>query len=233
MKEGPDITRIASLIGDPARANILTMLMTGKALTASELAREAGITPQTGSSHLSKLEKGRLIRQRQQGRHKYFSLANNEVAQVIEALMGLASSVGHVRVRTGPKDAALREARVCYNHLAGRMGTDLYDHMVQRGHLILEHDEVCLSASGEAFAKSLGVDVKALRALRAPLCRECLDWSERRSHLAGSLGRAILARMEALGWARRDPNSRALLFSQKGKQRFMALLEDHVSSLST
>ena len=122
MKEGPDITRIAFLIGDPARANMLTALMSGKALTASELAEEAGVTLQTASSHLSKLVEGGLVRPRRQGRHKYFSLANDDVARVLEGLMGLAAGSGHLRSRTGPKDPALRKARICYNHLAGNMG---------------------------------------------------------------------------------------------------------------
>ena len=122
MKEGPDIAHVAALIGDPARANMLTALLSGKALTATELASEAGVTVQTASSHLAKLGTGGLLRQRKQGRHKYFSLAGADVAHVLEGLMGLAAGAGHLRTRTGPKDAQLRKARVCYNHLAGDMG---------------------------------------------------------------------------------------------------------------
>ena len=117
MKEGPNIAFIAALIGDPARANILTALMSGKALTATELAAEAGVTLQTASSHLSKLVQGDLLRVLKQGRHKYFSLANDDVAHVLEGIMGLAAGAGHLRIRTGPKDTALRHARVCYSHL--------------------------------------------------------------------------------------------------------------------
>lgn len=220
MKEGPDIARLAALIGDPARANMLTALMSGKALTASELASEAGVTLQTASSHLARLCQGDLIRERKQGRHKYFSLLSDEVAGVLEALMGLAAGSGHLRTRTGPKDMALRKARVCYNHLAGDMGTRLFDAMLAKGHLSPHGDMIMLSDTGEAFAREFGIDLEELRSSKAPLCRECLDWSERRSHLAGSLGRAFLARMEELNWASRVPDSRIIRFSQRGEADF-------------
>lgn len=220
MKEGPDIAHIAALIGDPARANMLTALMSGKALTVSELAREAGITVQTASSHLSKLDQGGLLCARKQGRHKYFALANADVAHVLEALMGLAAGSGHLRTRPGPKNAALRHARVCYNHLAGDMGTKMFDNLVAQGHLTRTNDQPRLTASGGQFAARLGIDIKQLQAQKAPLCRECLDWSERRSHLAGSLGRAFFARMEALGWLTRAPSTRIVTFTRKGTAQF-------------
>lgn len=223
MKEGPDIAYVATLIGDPARANMLTALMSGKALTVSELAEEAGVTIQTASSHLSKLDEGGLLRPRKQGRHKYFSLANDEVAHVLEGLMGLAAGSGHLRKRTGPKDAELRQARVCYNHLAGDMGTQMFDSMMARGHLILQTEGLELTASGESFAADFGIDLATLRKNRSPLCRECLDWSERRSHLAGSLGRAFLSRFEELSWARRDQKTRVVSFSPNGTKHFERL----------
>ncbi|MBW4710664.1 winged helix-turn-helix domain-containing protein [Roseobacter sp. YSTF-M11] len=220
MKEGPDIARIAALIGDPARANMLTALMTGKALTATELATEAGITGQTASSHLSKMDEGGLLRVLKQGRHKYFSLANDDVASVLEGLMGLAARSGHLRTRTGPKEASLRKARVCYNHLAGDMGTRMFDSFLERGFLKVSGDALDLTAQGGAFMQGFGVDMAALRSGKAPLCKECLDWSARRSHLAGSLGRAILSRMEELGWAKRTQGSRVVTFSRAGEQKF-------------
>lgn len=220
MREGPDIAHIAALIGDPARANMLTALMSGKALTVSELAEEAGVTIQTASSHLSKLDEGGLLQPRKQGRHKYFSLANDDVAHVLEGLMGLASGSGHLRKRTGPKDAALRKARVCYDHLAGYMGTQLFDSLLARGHLAKENDDLVLTGMGANFASSFQIDVDLLRSKRSPLCRECLDWSERRSHLAGSLGRAFLSRFEELTWVTRDPETRVVTFSQNGSQEF-------------
>jgi len=220
MKEGPDIAYIAALIGDPARANMLTALMSGKALTVSELSLEAGVTIQTASGHLTKLEEGGLLRIRKQGRHKYLSLANDEVAHVLEGLMGLATGSGQLRRRIGPKDAELRKARVCYSHLAGDMGTRLYDCLMARGHLQLEGDVLSLTRSGAEFAGGFGIDLETLRGKRAPLVLECLDWSERRSHLAGSLGRAFLDRFETLGWAQRDQKTRIVSFSPKGAGAF-------------
>jgi DNA-binding transcriptional ArsR family regulator len=224
MKDGPDIARLGSLIGDPARSNMLTALMAGKALTASELAREAGVTQQTASSHLRRLEDGGLIIPRKQGRNKYFALAGESVAHALEALMGLAIGVGHVRTRTGPRDEQLREARVCYNHLAGQLATRLFDHMLGSGHLEHRDDALTLTNRGESFADSLGIDTLLLQKRRSPLCLECLDWSERRSHLAGSLGRAIFSRFEELGWARRDVNLRIVIFTQEGRRKFERLV---------
>ncbi|MEO3430828.1 winged helix-turn-helix domain-containing protein [Pelagibius sp. CAU 1746] len=220
MKEGPDIAGLAALIGDPARANMLTALMSGKALTASELAAEAGVTQQTASAHLAKLDQGGLLRQRKQGRHKYFTLAGAEVAAVLEALMGLAAGAGHLRSRTGPRDPELRKARVCYNHLAGDLGIRLYDSLVARGFLTLGGAGLDLSDAGCGFMQRFGLDLEGLAAQRSPLCRECLDWSERRSHLAGSLGRALLGRFEDLGWAQRVGGTRIVRFSAKGEAAF-------------
>ena len=223
MREGPDIAHIAALIGDPARANMLTVLMSGKALTVSELAEEAGVTIQTASSHLSKLDEGGLLRPRKQGRHKYFSLASDDVAHVLEGLMGLAAGSGYLRKRTGPKDAELRQARVCYNHLAGDMGTQMFDSLMARGHLVLDGEALELTDAGAAFASEFEIDVDTLRKARAPVCRECLDWSERRSHLAGSLGRAFLSRFEELAWAKRDQKTRVVTFTRNGAEEFNRL----------
>ena len=223
MKEGPDIAHIAALIGDPARANMLTALMSGKALTVSELAEEAGVTIQTASSHLSKLDQGGLLRPRKQGRHKYFALASDDVAHVLEGLMGLAAGSGHLRQRTGPRDAELRQARVCYNHLAGDMGTQMFDSLIARGHILLDGEDPSLTGMGGDFVRDFGIDLDSLRGKRAPLCRECLDWSERRSHLAGSLGRAFLSRFENLSWAKRDQKTRVVTFSNNGRKEFEGL----------
>ncbi|MEQ6204611.1 winged helix-turn-helix domain-containing protein [Sulfitobacter sp. HNIBRBA2951] len=222
MKEGPDIARIAALIGDPARANILGALMSGKALTATELAAEAGVTVQTASAHLAKLEAGGLTHARKSGRHKYISLSGPEVAGVLEALMGLAAGQGHLRTRTGPRDDALREARVCYNHLAGARGIAMYDAMLGNGYLREAEDKVSLTEAGAAFVTEFGIDLVSLQKTRTVLCRSCLDWSARRTHLSGSLGRAMLARMEALGWAKRSGKSRAVTFTPKGRAAFDA-----------
>ncbi|MEO0912336.1 MAG: winged helix-turn-helix domain-containing protein [Pseudomonadota bacterium] len=216
MKEGPDIARIAALIGDPARANMLTALMSGKALTATELSAEAGITQATASAHLAKLTEGGLITSRKQGRHKYLTLASDAVGHTLETLMGLAASTGHMRTRTGPRDPALRHARVCYNHLAGEMGIHLFESLKAQGQIVESGETVTLTEKGAAAARAFGIP----EGLKAPLCRPCLDWSARRTHLAGSLGRAYLARIEALGWAKRTASSRAIRFTSRGEAAF-------------
>jgi len=221
MKEGPDISRIAALIGDPARANILTALMSGKALTATELASEAGVTVQTASAHLSKLEAADMIACRKSGRHKYFTLGGDDVGHALEALMGLAAGAGHLRTRTGPKDAALREARVCYNHLAGAKGIALYQGLLARGVIQERGDDVALTDAGVTFLRTFGVDVDGLRKAKTPLCRSCLDWSARQTHLAGSVGRALLARMQEIGWAERAEGTRVVRFTSKGEAAFL------------
>src|SRR5580693_4120809 len=135
MKEGPAIAPVAALAGDPARANMLAALLAGKALTASELANEAGVTVQTASSHLSKLEGGGLIAGVKQGRHRYFRLADSDVADMLEKMMGVAARAGHLRTRPGPGDPAMRHARVCYDHLAGEMGVAMFDALSRKGHI--------------------------------------------------------------------------------------------------
>lgn len=224
MKEGPDIARVAALLGDPARANMLTALMSGRALTAAELAQEAGVTPQTASSHLAKLEAGQIVVPRKQGRHRYFTLSGSDIVEALEVLMGIANRVGHNRVRTGPKDPELRKARVCYDHLAGDMGVALFTGLSDRKLIESDLNGVALTPAGIAFANEFGIDLDALRAKRRPLCRECLDWSARQSHLAGSFGAALLDRFYDLGWAKRVADSRIVRFSDAGEKSFRALL---------
>ena len=225
MKTGPNIAAIAALVGDPARANMLTALMTGHALTATELAQEAGITVQTASSHLAKLSDGGLLALRKQGRHRYFSLSDDDVAHVLEGLMGLAARAGHLRVRPGPKEPALRNARVCYDHLAGDQGVRLYEAMIARKLLLVKNEQASLTRAGAAFVGEFGIELQLLERARRPLCRLCLDWSARRTHLAGGTGaRAFLDRFYALKWARREPESRVVAFSRRGEQAFDALI---------
>ena len=226
MKAGPDIAMVASLVGDPARSNMLTALMTGRALTASELAQEAGITPQTASSHLSKLEAGGLIEPEKQGRHRYYRLTGPDVAGVLEGLAGLAARAGHMRVRTGPKDPALRRARICYDHLAGDLGVQMLDSMKKQRLVRASKQAIELTNEGRRFmAESLQIDTDALAHPRRPVCKACLDWSERRHHLAGTLGAAVMARFTELKWAARDeaPGSRVVNFTRTGEKRFSAL----------
>ena len=217
---------VASLVGDPARANMLTALLSGRALTASELSQEAGITPQTASSHLSKLEAGGLIEQEKQGRHRYYRLADPDVGGVLEGLAALAARAGHMRVRTGPKDPALRRARVCYDHLAGDLGVQMFDSMKRQKLVRQQKQDIELTAEGRRFmAKALQIDEEMLAHPRRPVCKACLDWSERRHHLAGTLGAALMTRFAELKWASRDstPGSRVVNFSHLGERRFAAL----------
>jgi DNA-binding transcriptional ArsR family regulator len=226
MKAGPDIAMVAALVGDPARANMLTALMTGRALTATELAHEGGVTPQTASSHLAKLEAGGLIEQEKQGRHRYYRLSDPDVAGVLEGLEGLAARAGHMRVRTGPKDPALRRARVCYDHLAGDLGVQMLDSMKKQKLIRQRKQDIELTPEGEHFLTSaLQISADNLAHPRRPLCKACLDWSERRHHLAGTLGAAIMTRLTELKWAARDaaPGSRVVNFSRNGEKRFAAL----------
>lgn len=218
MREGPDIARIASLVGDPARANMLSGLMGGTALTASELALEAGVSLPTASSHLSKLMEGGLLTLASQGRHRYYGLAGPLVAGMIEAITGVAAAVGPQRVRPGPRDAAMRVARVCYDHLAGEQAVAMLDRLVARQVLLRNDEEIRLGPSAASHFAAIGIDVEGKA--RRPVCRACLDWSVRRSHLAGTLGAAILDKILAEKWARREKDSRAVIFSPTGKQAF-------------
>ncbi|MFC3326659.1 ArsR/SmtB family transcription factor [Mesorhizobium cantuariense] len=218
MREGPDIARIASLVGDPARANMLNALMGGTALTASELALEAGVSLPTASSHLGKLMEGGLLTVASQGRHRYYGLAGPQVAGMIEAITGVAASVGPQRVRPGPRDGAMRVARVCYDHLAGEQAVAMLDRLVDKNVLVRDDKEIRLGPSAASHFAAIGIDVYTRP--RRPVCRACLDWSVRRSHLAGTLGAAILDKILAEKWARREKDSRAVIFSPPGKQAF-------------
>jgi len=218
MKDGPSIAGIAALVGERARADILTALMAGPALTATELAAEAGVTKQTASAHLAKLLDARLVTVESQGRHRYFRLADRDVAELMERLMGVAYRAGAVRLRASPREPALRKARVCYDHLAGELGVRLYDALLETRFISADTTGLALSRKGRRSFADLGIDVDALARRRRPLCRACLDWSERRHHLAGALGAALLARFVALGWARMAQGSRVVSFSPPGER---------------
>lgn len=220
MKEGPDIARVAAMVADPARSAMLLALMDGRALTATELAGTGGITKQTASSHLAKLVDGEILIVAAQGRHRYFRLAGPHVATLLEALMVFSSDAAPP-LRTGPKDPALRKARICYDHLAGEMGVMLFDRM--RGEGWLDGD---LGVTGKGWAKLTAIALAPadLPASNRPLCRACLDWSQRRHHLAGRIGKALLDRFIALDWARRLPSSRVISFGPDGERCFEAWL---------
>lgn len=218
MKVGPDIAETAALLGDPARANMLLALLSGRALTASELANEGGVSKSTASSHLARLETGGLIAQAREGRHRYFRLAGADVAEVLERLLTLSARAGRVRTRQGPKEPELRESRVCYDHLAGTRGVRLLDSLVARDLVARTGDDLALTETGRAFFHRLGVSVPSDS--RRVQCRACLDWSERRHHLAGSLGAVLLEHIYSRGLGARLEGTRVVRFSAAGKRWF-------------
>jgi len=231
MSDSPSVVGIAALIGDHARASMLTALMGGQALTATELAVEADITKQTASSHLAKLLDAGLVSVQAQGRHRYFQLAAPDVATLLESLMGVAQRTRAARVRPGPRDPALRKARVCYDHLAGELAVEFYDAVVRNRLVSLgksadNADSVRLTRKGIVFFNDIGIATEALGQSRRPVCRPCLDWSVRRHHLAGLLGKAVLDHCFANRWAKRVADTRVVKFTPQGERAFRALLSD-------
>jgi DNA-binding transcriptional ArsR family regulator len=214
----PQIAEVAQLIADPGRANILSTLMDGRALTASELADVAGVTPQTASFHLAKLVQRSLITVERRGSHRFYRLSGRLVAQMMEDIMTVASA-GPQRVRPAVKiDDQMRLARTCYDHLAGRLGVALTDALITRGHLVLANDAGELTASGQTFLGDLGIDLRSPS--RRFLCRPCLDWSERRSHLAGRVGAAMADLAFRRSWIRRRRLSRSVDITKEGRHAF-------------
>ena len=205
----------AALVGDPARAAMLAALLDGRALTAGELAGVAGVTPQTASGHLARLAAAGLLAAERGGRHRYHRLAAPEVARMLEAILAVAGTARPPAARTGPRDAALREARTCYDHLAGRLAVALADSMVARGQLEWTEDGGRVTEDGSALLRDLGVAAPAGRG--RPFCRPCLDWSERRPHIGGALGAALCGRCVALGWVRRAAGTRAVTVTPAGR----------------
>jgi DNA-binding transcriptional ArsR family regulator len=216
----PAVSEIAALVGNPARANILMALIDGRALTASELAYVAGVSPQTASEHLARLREANLLSMTKQGRHCYFRLGSPQVARMIEGIMVVAADgPQRYRPRWNGGDQ-LRTARTCYDHIAGRLGVALADAMTQHEHIILSEDGGMVTRAGEKYLLEFGVDLEDLRRGRRTFCRPCLDWSERRPHLAGALGVALADRCFELGWIARIRDSRALKISAKGETGF-------------
>lgn len=214
-----DTTRFAAtaaLLGDPARANILTALMDGRALTAKELAYAAHVSPQTTSGHLGKLTEAGLLALRKQGRHHYYRLASPLVGQMLESIMAVAGPAPPRR-STWRGGEALRAARTCYDHLAGRLGVALADAMQDRGHVALSADGGEVTDAGRAFLRAFGAEPAEGKRV---FCRPCLDWSERRPHIAGRVGAAVASRCFELGWLERQRDTRALVITAAGQAGF-------------
>jgi DNA-binding transcriptional ArsR family regulator len=216
----PSLAEVGALIGNPARANMLQALIDGRALTASELAYVGGVAPQTASEHLAKLTDGRLLALAKQGRHCYYRLASPLIATMLESIMAVAAD-GPVRYQPRWRGGdALRNARTCYDHLAGRLSVALADALVGREHVTLSEDGGMVTPAGEDFFHSFGIDLRERTRSRRSFCRPCLDWSERRAHLAGAVGAALTSRCFELGWIGRIRDTRALLVTPEGKRGF-------------
>jgi DNA-binding transcriptional ArsR family regulator len=212
------MAEVAALIGDPARANILSALMGGQALTAGELAYAAGVSPQTTSGHLAKLADGRLIACIKQGRHRYYGIATPRVAEMLEGIMAVVADAPPRHRPASKLDEAMRHARTCYDHFAGKLGVGLTDALRAHGHLELTDDGGAITESGAAFLEDFGVDLAAARNRRRIFCRPCLDWTERRLHLGGTVGAVLAQRCFDLKWIQRVRDSRALTVTPAGRR---------------
>ena len=226
MASNAAFAEVASLAGDPARAGMLHALMDGRALTATELARVAGITPQTASGHLTQLTAGGLLSVEKQGRHRYHRLASPAVARMLESIMQVAADTApRKKTFAGPRDLALRAARTCYDHLAGHLGVALADALVTRGDIELTADAGIVTKSGAALFDRLGIDLgidlgASGKRKRRMMCRPCLDWSERRPHLAGHVGAALCKHCLSEGWIKHIDGTRAVAITVKGQRQF-------------
>jgi len=212
------IAEVAALVGDPARANILAALMGGQALTAGELVQAAGVSPQTTSGHLGKLTDGRLIARIKQGRHRYYRIATPRVAEMLEGIMAVIADSPPRHRPASKLDDAMRNARTCYDHFAGKLGVGITDALCVRGHLVLTDEGGEITDNGVTFLQEFGVDLAAARSRRRIFCRPCLDWTERRPHLGGTVGAVLAQRGFDLKWLQRMRDSRALIITPAGRR---------------
>ncbi|CAD5106649.1 ArsR/SmtB family transcription factor [Zestomonas carbonaria] len=222
MEYTPGISSTAALLADPGRASMIWALMDGSARPAGELALLAGLSPSSTSAHLAKLVEGGLLVQESHGRNRYYKLAGPEVGQAVEALASAALAAQPRKTRVVPASRgtplALREARTCYDHLAGALAVGLFERMTAAGWLVHQGKQVQLSEAGAAALGALGIDLEALRKRRRQLACACPDWSERKPHLGGALGAALLETCKQAGWLRPSACSRALHVSPQGRR---------------
>jgi DNA-binding transcriptional ArsR family regulator len=220
MIPGPLIAEIAGLVGEPARATMLAALLDGRPLTATELARAARVTPQTASTHLAKLAEAGLVAPIRAGRYRYFRLASPRVAQMLDGIMAVALEN---RPRYRPLSRQARElnaARICYDHLAGRLSVDLADSLITHEYITVVGDEAAeITEAGTRFLTEFGIDLAAASSRRRRhFCRLCVDWTERRPHIAGAVGAALTKRCFDLGWMERVKSSGAVIVTASGKR---------------
>ena len=215
MADVLDMAAVAALVGDPARANILCALLDGRAYAAGELAYAAHVSPQTASGHLAKLAGAKLIMSTPAGRHRYYRLAGPHVAAMLESIMAVvAAAPPRCKPPRIPDD--MRAARMCYDHLAGRLGVSLADALQARGFVEFGSDGGVVTNAGDMFFAGLGIDIAAARNGRRAFCRPCIDWSERRPHLAGAVGAALAKHLFALGWIAHVRDKRVVTITPKG-----------------
>lgn len=218
MNASSNIAQVASLVSDASRAAILTVLLDGRYHPASELAYMAKIKPQTASFHLSKMVAANLVTVEQQGRHRYYGIQNQEVAQIMETLLSIAPPVKIRSLNQAAENEALRQARTCYDHLAGKLGIQLTNSLLSAGVISEVGDQYTVTEKGEDFFKVFQVDLGRVKRKRRSFTHRCLDWSERRHHLAGALGHALLERLLELHWIQRVPSTRAIKITPEGKK---------------
>ncbi len=216
MSQEPDLATIVSLIGEPTRAQILLALMGGEALPASELAYRAGITPQTASSHLSKLVDGELITMTKNGRHRYYALKSHTIAELIESLLLIAPMTKQIKPRPSKISPELCYARTCYDHLAGRLGVTVTESLIDKGYITVDDDKYTVTETGAIWFETMEIDLDVLRKKRRKFAFTCLDWSERKYHIGGALGSAIASKFLESGWVKRHKQNRSLIVTHIG-----------------
>jgi len=217
MNGEADLASIGSLLADDARATMILTLLGGDAIPAGELARRAGVSPSGASAHLKRLREGGLITQERAGRHRYFRLASHELAEALESLARVAPVRPVSGFRESEATRSLKHARTCYDHLAGELGVGVADALVECGMLTRADAAFALTGDGARWFTALGIDLDALNGSRRSFARACVDWSERRPHVAGSLGAALADGFFARRWIRRLPGGRAVAVTLNGR----------------
>ncbi|MCY8139790.1 winged helix-turn-helix domain-containing protein [Bacillus inaquosorum] len=224
----PNIAKISSLLSDPSRSSILLSLMDGRIHPAGELAYLANIKPQTASFHLNKLLEAKLISVEKHGRHRYYRLSNSEAASVIEQLLSIAPKEKVTSLKDSKEKSDLHFARTCYDHLAGYVGVQITNSLVEQGMLKKVDLNFEVTSEGSLFFSNFGINEEQQRNKRRAFARCCLDWSERQHHLAGALGNALLVRMLEEKWIVRMPKTRAIKITQSGKTAFEKYLKMYI-----
>ncbi|WP_088069057.1 ArsR/SmtB family transcription factor [Gottfriedia luciferensis] len=220
MNANPNVAVVATIVSETSRAAILTVLLDGRFHPASELAYMAGIKPQTASFHLAKMVDANLISVEKQGRHRYYGIRNQEVAQILETLLSISPPIEIKSLKQASENTALRFARTCYDHPAGNFGVLLTDSLLKLGVINEEKNEFIVTEHGERFFTDFQIDLEKIKKKRRSFSHKCLDWSERRYHIGGALGNALLERFLELNWIQRMPKTRAIKITFEGRKGF-------------